>query len=71
MIAIFSKAKDFDGLRCMPANNFRRIKDSNSIMGVRFTGIICVNGFYEDKNISEAYEKLYQRQPELFTLKLR
>ena len=71
MIAIFGQQRDISNIRCMPSNNFKIIRDVNSVRGIKFTGIITLDGFYLITNIKDAYDELYKRQPELFTLKTR
>lgn len=72
MIAVFAQnQRDFENIRCMPSKNFKRIININSIRGAKFSGLICINGFRDNTDVKDAYDELYKRQPELFTLKLR
>jgi len=68
MIAVFCRyERDFKELEPTPGKMFRRIRSINDIRGVVFTGIIKDQGWYRgEKEITEAYDHLRVRQPELF-----
>lgn len=70
MIAVFSRyQRDFIELNPTPRQDFVRIRSVDDIRGLKFTGIIRMFDWYNgDKSITEAYEVLKQRQPELFNI---
>jgi hypothetical protein len=68
MIAIFCKhERDFKELDPTPRKLFRQIRTINDIRGIKFDGIIKAPDWYRgNKEITEAYDHLRIRQPELF-----
>jgi len=68
MIAVFCRyERDFKELESTPRKMFRRIRGINDIRGIKFIGIIKVQDWYRgEKEITEAYDYLRIRQPELF-----
>ncbi len=68
MIAVFTKSqKDFIELNPTPIHEFKRIKNIDDIVGLKFSGVIRIFNWYDcDKGILDAYEALKRRQPELF-----
>ena len=68
MIAVFCRyERDFKELEPTPHKMFRRIRSINDIRGIKFTGIIKAHYWYRsEKEITEAYDHLRIRQPELF-----
>ena len=68
MIAVFYRyERDFKELEPTPRKMFRRIRTINDIRVVKFTGIIKAHDWYRgEKEITEAYDHLRVRQPELF-----
>lgn len=68
MIAIFCRHEgEFKELEPTPRKMFRRIRNINDIIGIKFDGIIRAHGWNGgDKEITEAYDFLRGRQPELF-----
>ena len=67
MIAVFAFNKpQYNSLNLLPRNEFRLIKNVDSIRGERFTGIILLDGWSENKLPCDAYDSIKKRQPELF-----
>ena len=68
MIAVFARdQRDFVGLNPTPRKDFIRIRKIDDIRGRKFTAVIRMFNWYAgDKSITNAYEALEQRQPELF-----
>ncbi len=68
MIAVFCRyERDFKELEPTPRKMFRRIRGINDIRGITFTGVIKAHDWYRgEKEITEAYDHLRVRQPELF-----
>lgn len=67
MIAVFSRyQKDFTDLNPTPREMFVSIKSTESIRGRKFTGIIRMYGWYNNKLVCDAYDELKKQQPELF-----
>lgn len=70
MTAVFTRhQRDFEDIRFMPAKNFIRITNERDLRGIRFDSVIVLRGFWENKDVKEAYDILFERQHELFTLK--
>jgi hypothetical protein len=64
MTAVFARHhREFAEIRFMPAKNFIRITRERDLYG------ILLQGFWENKDVKEAYDVLFERQHELFTLK--
>ena len=68
MIAVFTKREsDFLGMYVTPRKMFRRIRNTDDIRGVEFTGVIFINWSpVLDEKVWIAYNHLKSRQPELF-----
>jgi len=68
MIAVFCRyERDFKDLEPTPSKMFRRIRSIEDIRGIKFIGIIKTYDWYRgEKEITEAYDHLRIRQPELF-----
>ena len=67
MIAVFTQTGHyFRTLQLFPRNKFVRVKDVNSIRGIRFDAVIIDYIPIWNKDHDKAYEALLHRQPELF-----
>lgn len=71
MIAVFAKnLESFERLRndleMLPKEEFRYIREEENLVGIKFTGVIKGNQWYENNLAREAYDYLHIRQPELF-----
>lgn len=67
MVAIFTgHIQDFNRGMMSGKNEIKVIRNVNDIRGMKFTSIIRLTNWYEDKNKVEANEYLKIRQPELF-----
>ncbi len=64
MTAIFAPYPE--EIKCSPSKNFKIIRVLKDVRGYTFDSIIIIQGWYNSKNIGEAYEELKIRQPELF-----
>lgn len=68
-IAVFARTDQFRQLifRTIPTNVFRHIASIDDIRGIRFIGVIEFPGnYWDNRRMSEAYQALRMRQPELF-----
>lgn len=66
MIAVFCRYEaDFRSLNAIPRKMFKSIRSSDDVRGIKFTGVIKMHDWYKDGSITDAYNVLIQRQPEL------
>lgn len=67
MIAVFaSNHKHLQDIDPIPKEMFVRIRGIQDIRGRRFTGVIFIRGWYEDRSLREARDYIEEIQPELF-----
>lgn len=68
MIAVFCRyERDLKELEPTPRKMFRRVQSIDDIRGINFTGIIKAHDWYRGgKEMTEAYDQLRLKQPELF-----
>ncbi len=67
MIAIFTgHIQYFNRGRMSGEKNIKVIRNINDIRGIKFTSVVELTDWYEDKNKMVAHECLRERQPELF-----
>jgi hypothetical protein len=70
MVAVFARnGRDYNDIRFLPAKNFKRITREDDVYGIVFEAVILIPGFWENKDVKEAYNILFERQHELFTIK--
>ncbi len=66
MIAVFChNQRQFDELHVNPKSQFKRILTKRDIDGCKFTGMIRIGAFYNNKTVVEAYDEFQRRFPNL------
>ena len=66
MTAVFSRTMlDFSRIGFYPRSKYARIFNLNSILGRTFDSIILIEDWYRNPHLTEAYDALIKRQPEL------